>query len=89
MFGSSASVAERGYIPVHAVGYDPRGEHGHVSFRATRVEPAVANDVTTKNASAVERARACRPDQERDKLSETQRSLTDAATSPSCRNGTP
>jgi hypothetical protein len=73
-----------------------RGGHGHVSFRATWVEPAVANDITTKNASAVERARACRPDQERDKLSGTQGSMNDAglaacpssATSPSCRNGT-
>ena len=97
MFGSSASVAERGICPgPRAAGYDPRGGHGHVSFRATWVEPAVANDITTKNASAVERARACRPDQERDKLSGTQGSINDAgvaacpssATSPSCRNGT-
>jgi hypothetical protein len=61
-----------------AVGYDPRGGHGHVSFRANLIEPAVANDITTKNASAVEPARACRPDHERDKLSGTQGSLTDA-----------
>jgi hypothetical protein len=79
MFGSSASVAERGICPgPRAVVYDPRGGHGHVSFRATWVEPAVANDITTKNASAVERARACRPDQERDKLSGTQGSMNDA-----------
>ena len=59
MFGSSASVAERGICPgPRAAGYDPRGGHGHVSFRATWVEPAVANDITTKNASAVEPARA-------------------------------
>jgi len=79
MFGSSASVAERAICPgPRAVGYDPRGRHGHVSFRATWVEPAVANDTTTKNASAVERARACRPDQDRDKLSGTQGSMNDA-----------
>ena len=79
MFGSSASVAERGICPgPRAAGYDLRGGHGHVSFRATWVEPAIANDITTKNASAVEPARACRPDQERDKLSGTQGSLTDA-----------
>ena len=90
MFGSRICPGPR------AVGYDPRGGHGHVSFRATWVEPAVANDITTKNASAVGRARACRPDQERDKLSGTQGSMNDAgvaacpssATSPSCRNGT-
>ena len=79
MFGSSASVAERGICPgPRAAGYDRRGGHGHVSFRATWVEPAIANDITTKNASAVEPARACRPDQERDKLFGTQGSLIDA-----------
>jgi len=38
----------------------------------TWVEPTVADDITTKNASTVEPARACRPDHERDKSLESE-----------------
>ena len=66
MFGSRICPGPR------AVGYDPRGGQGTYRSGQTWVEPAVANEITTKNASAVEPARACRPDHERDNLSGTQ-----------------
>ena len=63
MFGSSASVAERGICPgPRAVGYDPSagmgGGYGHVSFRANLDRAGRRQHITTKNASAVEPARA-------------------------------
>jgi len=73
-----------GYILIHVLSGTIRAqawEAGMGTYRSgqTWVEPAVANDITTKKRQRCRTgARACRPDHERDKLSETQGSLTDA-----------
>ena len=73
-----------GYILVHVLSGTIRAqawEAGMGTYRSgqTWVEPAVADDITTKKRQRCRTgARACRPDHERDKLSGTQGSLTDA-----------